>query len=133
LDLESESPQAMRFFSPDVSNAYLKHQVKKLAIVLLDCEKAFDKIDHDRLRESLRRLEVPTHLLAIVNDIDANPKFRVSREEGSSEFFQQQSGIRQGCPLSPYLFILVMSLMFADLKARPTLLNSLNRFQEYIF
>ena len=47
---------------------------KKLAIVLLDWEKAFDKIDHDRLRESLRRLEVPTHLLAIVNDIDANPK-----------------------------------------------------------
>ena len=34
-----------------------------------------------------------------------------------SDFKPQTAGIRQGCPLSPYLFCLVMGALFADVKA----------------
>lgn len=91
---------------------------KNLALVMLDWEKAFDKIDHGRLLESLARLEVPPRLFKIIKHIYTSPKFRVSCDEGKSDFFFQQSGIRQGCPPSEYLFILVMSVMFADIKSR---------------
>ena len=87
---------------------------KNLALVMLDWERAFDKIDHG----SLARLEVPPRLFELIKHIYTRPKFRVSCDEGKSDFFFQRSGIRQGCPLSPYLFILVMSAMFADIKSR---------------
>ena len=71
-----------------------------------------------RLLESLARLEVPRRLFKLIKHMCTRPKFRVSCDEGKSDFFFQQSGIRQGCPPSAYLFILVMSVMFADIKSR---------------
>ena len=115
---ELEDPQAMPFSLPDVFRALRKSLGKNLALVMLDWERAFDKIDHGRLLVSLARLEVPPRLFEIIKHIYTRSKFRVSCDEGKSDFFFQRSGIRQGCPLSPYLFILVMSVMFADIKSR---------------
>ena len=74
---------------------------KNISIILLDWEKAFDRLDHNRLIESLQRVEVPQRLLQLIKDIYSRPKFRVSCGEGSSAFYCQETGIRQGCPLSP--------------------------------
>ena len=40
-----------------------------LSIVLLDWEKAFDKIDHERLIEALERLNLPKNILKMVEKI----------------------------------------------------------------
>ncbi len=40
---------------------------KNLALVMLDWEKAFDKIEHGRLLESLARLEVPPRFFKLLN------------------------------------------------------------------
>ena len=42
----------------------------------------------------------------------SNPTFYVTVDEEESECARQNTGIRQGCPLPPYLIILVMDRLF---------------------
>ena len=66
--------------------------------------------------EVLRRLQVPDKIYRLINDFYANPEFKVRSGNNESEWKFQYSGIRQGCPLSPYLSVLVMGALFADIK-----------------
>ena len=87
----------------------------KLFMVFLDWEKAFDKVDQEKLIEAMERLNIPKKLVAILRTFYINPRFRVKDLEGKSTYRKQNAGIRQGCPLSPYLFICLMSVMFKDI------------------
>jgi len=87
-------------------------------IILLDWEKAFDKIDHQRMMLALDRVRIRGRIRDLIGDIYNNPQFRVEMEGNTSEYRKQQTGIRQGCPLSPYIFIIVMAVIIFDIKQR---------------
>ena len=69
----------------------------------------------EKLIEAMERLRVPPKSIAILKTFYVNPRFRVKDIEGKSDYRKQNPGIRQGCPLSPYLFICLMSIMFKDI------------------
>ena len=85
-------------------------------MVLLDWEKAFDKIDRTKLFEALERMSVNKKIINIIKRLYKDTQLQVEIEGESSNWMRQETGIRQGCPLSPYLFIVVMTAMFADIK-----------------
>ena len=87
----------------------------KLFLVFLDWEKAFDKIDQQMMIEAIERLNVPSKLIDMLKAIYKNPQFCIRDSEGNSTWRKQRAGIRQGCPLSPYLFICLMTVMFDDI------------------
>ena len=80
-----------------------------------DWEKAFDKVDQEKLIEAMQRLGTPEKAIRILKSFYVNPRFRVKDTEGKPSYRKQRAGIRQGCPLSPYLFVCLMSVLFHDI------------------
>jgi len=83
-------------------------------LVFLDWEKAFDRISQSKLIESLVRMDIPDQYIAAIKSLYNNPNFAVRVGTEQSEWRTQRRGIRQGCPLSPYLFLILMTVMFRD-------------------
>ena len=79
---------------------------ESLVLVFLDWEKAFDKINHQKMFCSLQKLNIPEPLIQAIKSLYSSPMFQVINNENISPWLQQRTGIRQGCPLSPFLFIL---------------------------
>ena len=95
-----------------------ERQHSNLSLILLDWEKAFDKVNQTKLLQVLRRLKVPPNMFQLIASMYQDPLFRIKMDNQCSDYKSQESGIRQGCPLSPFLFTLLMSAMFKDIKAK---------------
>ena len=82
-----------------------------LHLLALDWRKAFDSISSVALLQALRIFGLPEPFVAMVASIYNGRVFRVRECGTTSEPRGQHSGICQGCPLSPYLFIIVMTIL----------------------
>ena len=76
-----------------------------LFLTLLDWEKAFDKVEHKALCEAMKRLGIEDGLIEALKDGYDKATFFVEDAYGKLEKKPHHSGIRQGCPHSPYLFV----------------------------
>jgi len=83
-------------------------------MVFLDWEKAFDRVIHDKLFQALAEMGLPLKYLDAIASLYHEPEFAVKIGGSSSSWKTQKRGIRQGCPLSPYLFIIVMHVLFEE-------------------
>ena len=106
------------FLARRMIDAAVEDRTGELYILLLDWSKAFDKSKHDSLLHALGRFGFPKPVLEMIAGIYHDRTFEVRDCGKLSATRAQQVGIAQGCPLSPYLFIIMMSVLLAD--ARPT-------------
>ena len=83
-------------------------------VLFLDWKQAFDKVNHQVLLIALRRLGVHPHYLDILKDLYTSPEFCTQGYSADKQWGKVYTGIRQGCPLSPYLFIMLMTVLFHD-------------------
>ena len=87
-----------------------------MSLALLDWEKAFDKVQHDKLIFALEKMGFSQHYCDVIRNCYEEPTFFVKDAFGTSNVKRQTSGIRQGCPLSPYLFVIVMSCIDFEIR-----------------
>lgn len=83
-----------------------------LLMVFLDWAKAFDRLKSDTLIVALRRFGLPEAFVQMIGGIYRVRRFFIYNHTGTSAEYEQAAGIAQGCPLSPFLFIIVQSAMF---------------------
>ncbi|CAE8706555.1 unnamed protein product [Polarella glacialis] len=103
------------FILRQVLDLHERHQ-GRMHFLFLDWSKAFDSITHENIEIALSRYEIPEPFVKAVTALYRSPTFRVKNGSDLSSLHVQQRGIRQGCPLSPYLFIIVLSCLMHDVE-----------------
>ena len=79
-----------------------------LYINFVDYEKAFDSVDRETLWKVLIHYGVPKKLVNMIKISYEGMSCRVIREGQLTKNVEVRTGVRKGCLLSPFLFILVM-------------------------
>ena len=80
-------------------------------ILSIDAEKAFDKIQHPFMIKMLQKMGIEGTYLNIVKAIYEKPTANIILNGEKLKAFPLRSGARQGCPLSPLLFNIVLEVL----------------------
>ena len=82
-------------------------------IISIDAEKAFDKIQHPFMikKKNLQKAGIEGTYLNIIKAIYDKPTANIILHGEKLKAFPPKSGRRQGCPLSPLLFNIVLDVL----------------------
>ena len=112
-------------FRPSRSTA---HQIATLRIIVeqslewrsplyvnfIDYEKAFDSLDRNVLRDLMANYGIPIKIISLVKNAYEGTSCRIFHDGGLTESFSIKTGVRQGCLLSPFLFLLAMDMVMKE-------------------
>ena len=79
-------------------------------IISIDAEKAFDKIQHPFMIKTLQKMGTEGTYFNIVKVIYDKPTANIILHGEKLKAFTLRSGTKQGCPLSPLLFNIVLEV-----------------------
>ena len=80
-------------------------------IITVDEEKAFDQIQHPFMIKTLQKVGTEGTYLNIIKAIYDKPTANIILNGEKLKPFPLRSGTRQGCPLSPLLFNIVLEVL----------------------
>ena len=80
-------------------------------IISIDAEKAFDEIKHPFMIKTFQKVGIGETYLNIIKAIYDKPIANIVLSGGKLKPFPLRSGTRQGCPLSPILFNIVLEVL----------------------
>ena len=104
LDLEKVEEPEIKLPTSVGSQKRQESSRKKIYFCFIDYAKAFDCVDHNKLWKILKEMGIPDHLTCLLRNLYAGQEATVITGHGTTDWFQIQKGVCQGCILSPCLF-----------------------------
>ena len=77
---------------------------KNIYFCFIDYAKAFDCVNHNKLRKILEEMGIPDHLTCLLRNLYAGQEATVRTGHGTTHWFQTGKEVCQGCILSSCLF-----------------------------
>ncbi|KAF1319929.1 reverse transcriptase, partial [Globisporangium splendens] len=84
--------------------------------LLLDFAKAYDSLDRSFLAQALQHLGFPLKFVRLVKVLHSQTTYKFIVNGFLSRKYNVTSGIRQGCPLAPLLFILALEVLYRKIE-----------------
>ena len=85
-----------------------------LMLVFIDYMKAFDSIHQETLWKIMKLYGVPSKFIKLVRMFYTDVKCSVVSEGGLTNWFDVKSGVKQGCVMSGFLFLLVVDWIMSQ-------------------
>lgn len=85
-----------------------KHKGKSGYLLFLDFRRAFDNVSHKFIRAVLQKAEFPQWVIAAVHCLLQDLGAYTSIDNAESILIKVEKGVKQGCPLSPLLYAILI-------------------------
>ena len=86
-------------------------------IISIESEKVFDKIQHPFMINTLQKAGIEGTCVNIISAIYDKPTANIILNDEKLKAFPLKSGTRQGCPLSPLVFSIVLEVLAIAIRA----------------
>ena len=120
MTLRQDLFKIVAFWIFSEATEWAQYSGQHLAILVLDFEKAYDRVDWSFLEGTLERLGFPHGWIEGISGLYRTASSRVIIGGRMGERFCLERSVRQGCPLVPYLFLCFAEAMTHLLRARTT-------------
>lgn len=89
---------------------------EKSMLLSIDYAKAFDTLSTDAIMKAMKIYGFKEHFLEWIQILLKERKSCIKNNNYISRFFDMERGVRQGCPLSPLLFICTVELLARNIR-----------------
>ena len=95
---------------------YCKEENIEAYLILMDFKKAYDRIDRETIETTMKAMNYGDKIIEMIKLLYAESEALVVTNDKKGKNFRTRGGVKQGCPLSPYLFIIVLELMAIEMR-----------------
>ncbi len=100
---------------------FTKFENKPGIILSIDFEKVFDSVNWHFFTKILTNFKFGSKLISYIKTVYNNIESTVINNGNTSKYFKLERRVRQGCPLSAYLFIMVIETLANKVRSDSTI------------
>ena len=108
LKIETIAKNFKLFWSLQVHMCVYAYRTLRACLNFIDFQKAFDSVDHQVLWEILGYYGIQHKVISTIQQLHGRFTCQVTHGRTETDPFTVSTGVRKGCLLSPFLFLLVI-------------------------